>query len=171
MQRVQSMFALPDEAFPRNPRAVALFTALPLPDFSTASYRVVLGMQLETRNTEVRISEIWWRGANPSAADQVSRLTIGDVLGTFGPPTCVYLSPLQFQGWFFIWNLPDGVMEVNIDGGNRLFWSHPVDMLTVHTNTSMSQSVGRHSCFSELSTYHPWRGLLSREQYRRLSSG
>ena len=170
MRRIQAIFALPDEMFPRNPRAVVLITALPLPTFSTASYRVVLGMQLETGVSEVKISEIWWRSSTSSNDGQVSRLTIGDVIGTFGPPTCVYLSPRHFQGWFFIWNLPDGVMEINVDGGNQLLWSHPIDMLTVHNRSAVSET-GRHTCSSESANYHPWRGLLNRDRYRRFSSG
>lgn len=159
LERLQATFALPEDVFPRNPRAVALFTTLSLPDYHTASHRVVIAMQLQIGIPEPRIDAIWWQMSD------YSRVTVGDVVGAFGAPTCLYFSPYTFDGWFLIWDSPEGIAEVNVQGGNQISWSEPIDTLMIHTRIVDPQS-GQHACALGSPGYRRWSGLLTRDQYR-----
>lgn len=163
MRHLQTAFAVPEEQFPRNPRAMQLFMALRLPDFNDPRYGVPMGMQLDVQLTEQVINEVRW-----IFPDQVrggfSPVSVGDVVGLFGEPTCVLISNVPFVGWFFLWNAPDGVIEANMVAGDKLGWTQLVDTLNIHAHPPDSAG---DACQSETSTYYPWSGLLSRQEYRR----
>lgn len=160
MARVQSTFALPEQSFPRNRFAVQFFTVLPMPDYYTASYRLVVAMQLRIGQPVPVIDAIWWQ------MPEQANVTVGDVIGAFGAPTCLYVSPLFFRGWFLIWDTPEGITEARVMGGDKLSWSEPIDTLMIHTGV-IDPEFGQHTCAPESPGYRRWSGLLTRDEYRQ----
>jgi hypothetical protein len=160
--RIQTFFALPDEAFPSNSRAVGIFLVLPLPDFHSRLYGMPLVIQLDDTTPERVINEIGWRFPDQSNADSRRLVTIGDVVTTLGAPSCVFISPMAHQGWLLIWDTPAGLTEALIQGGNRLYWTQPIESLNFRPHTLED---GRDACYSDFAYYYPWSGLISKAQY------
>ena len=164
--RLRSAFGLPETHIPlaRLNTAVTIATTIPLPDFDTSLYRMLLEIQLlndfvippERTITGIR----WWFPDAPSA---LPNLTLGDVVNTFGIPTCVYIGTPS-QGWYFIWDVPEGITEVVVLTENRVSWRQPIYTMNFRQHT---RGYGQDACHTDSPNYLAWRGLVSRIHYQR----
>lgn len=162
---IRTTFAIP-HLHVRSANDVAYHAIrLPLPDGNASQFDLLIQFQLESGMPEGVITEIEWSFGAPSNSGNVPPVLLGDVVNMFGTPTCIVTSITASQGWYVLWDVPEGVISVNALGGN-LSWSKQIYSLTMR---SYPANYGQSACDNAVPHY-PWRGLLSREQYQRRSS-
>jgi len=166
--RLRSTFGLPENHIPLTllGTAVTITSTIPLPTYEAPLYTRLLEIQLPldfANPSERTITSIrWWFPATSGDAPFPS-LTLGDVVSAFGAPTCVYIGTPS-QGWYLIWDVPEGVTEVVVMGGDKLYWRQPIYALIFRQHTL---GYGQDACHTDSPNYLAWRGLLRREQYER----